>query len=316
MKRFPILLILCGVILAMSCTQTSDSISERFIVKQANKTLVKKAENSIFDTVEVGEYECNNDEERYQLRKLEAAGLITYDVTRYAWWEKTRVNTREAYDVDYYYTWSGAFAYTRTEYRTVKRTDYNFKDHFIVKVALTAKGQKYVVSGIPEPEEEIDEEMKVKDVDSSKYVWNQMDLKEEWPDIKNPFITEVKDAVSQKTPSLKSHANSTKASEKKDNTERIDSLQYKKYMEFTPKSENVYVKCCDIECFKARNIQIYNKEGIPFARAQVLFRTKNCNDFGRILLEYENGIKSAGNIKFDYYLDKGWVFSGKEEDFE
>ena len=213
MKPISILLMVGGALLAISCSRpSSDSISEKFIVKQANKQLEMNVENCDYGYITVGEYECNDDSDREELRMLEAAGLITYDVVRYAWWEKTLVNRKEPHNVDYYYTWSGAYAYTKTEYRTVKKTDYNFFDHYIVKVALTDKGEKYVVEDIPDPVEDIDEDMVEKEVDPSTYAWNQADLSEEWPYISNPFIVVKEPADSEASSRSSSSSSSSRSS--------------------------------------------------------------------------------------------------------
>ena len=316
MKPISILLMVGGALLAISCSRpSSDSISEKFIVKQANKQLEMNVENCDYGYITVGEYECNDDSDREELRMLEAAGLITYDVVRYAWWEKTLVNRKEPHNVDYYYTWSGAYAYTKTEYRTVKKTDYNFFDHYIVKVALTDKGEKYVVEDIPDPVEDIDEDMVEKEVDPSTYAWNQADLSEEWPYISNPFIVVKEPADSEASSRSSSSSSSSRSSgsagkpEPEDKTERIDSLQYKNYIAFSEDATQVIVKCWDVECFKARNIQIINRDGVATATAEVLYRTKNCTDFGRILKNGENDRKYSENINFAFYQDKGWVTS-------
>lgn len=295
---------------ASSCGQDADSIPGRCIIKQANAELKHLAKDRSFVSISVGKFECNDDEIRNAYRMMEAAGLVTYDVTRYAWWEKTQEKVTQSYQVPSY-IW-GYYVGTETKYKTVNKTVYDFQDHYIVNISLTKKGERYVVDELPVPEEEVDKDMKQPEIDPSDYAWNKTDLSEVWPDIENPFLEKEEPAASEpgdpaveddkdsSTPRKKSGA----ADEPK--VERIDSLQYEAYRAFVPSEEEIDVKAFETKVVKARNIKVYEKEGAPFASAEIITKVRNTTDFGRILNNVENGMKVLGEVEFEYFQDKGW----------
>ena len=133
-----------------------DKLSSGKIVKQYNDALEKNAKNVEFVPFSVGTYECDSPGDRHTLRAFEAAGLVKYDVKRYAWWEKSKKSVKKAYKVTRGYGW---YTYTDTEYKWVKTDAYDFEDHYIVDIALTDKGKKLFVDVLPGPEETVDKDM-------------------------------------------------------------------------------------------------------------------------------------------------------------
>ena len=91
MKRFHLMLIAIACIMSamVSCGHSPEKISKREIIKETNRILKNSTTYFVSTEIEIGTYECNDDYERQILRKLEAANLITYDVERIAWWEKS-----------------------------------------------------------------------------------------------------------------------------------------------------------------------------------------------------------------------------------
>ena len=49
------------------------------------------------------------------------------------------------------------------------------------------------------------------------------------------------------------------------------------------------------------------------AVAEVIYETEDATDAGRILIGFEDGQKSAKEVQFTYYYDKGWVLKKLEE---
>lgn len=282
-------------------------------MKEVNQKLVDDAQGELFAEIAVGTYECNDPIAREYLAKLEVAGLIEYDITRYAWWEKSKKAYKKAYKVIRGYGW---WSYEDIEYKWVSGTAYDFEDHYVVDVKLTKKGERLAVDARPEPKPQVDEDLVSDEVDYSKYAWNQVDLEEAWEDIPNPFI-EKKEPKEPK-PAKEKAQSKRKPKEvlkesKNDPTIRIDSLQYKHYMEIDEVKEVKYLRAGEVKAIKARNIQLIEKDGVLTAAAEVIYETEDATDAGRILIGFENGQKSAKDVVFTYYYDKGWVLKELEE---
>ena len=86
-------ILLCSLALLCcfsSCTQSPDTISERQILKAVNTYLSKEGIDKYCEEMYIGKYECEDPEMRLKLRALDAAGILKYNVQRYAWWERAR----------------------------------------------------------------------------------------------------------------------------------------------------------------------------------------------------------------------------------
>ena len=68
-----------------------------------------------------------------------------------------------------------------------------------------------------------------------------------------------------------------------DNIDRNDEEQFLKYHAVNIDQQSVYIKAYELEAVKARNIQIYEEDGITRARAEVIISTEDVTDAGRIL---------------------------------
>ena len=315
MKRSFILMvaILAGGLL-LSCSPSPNHLSSGTIVRQYNQYLKESAQQKNFITVEVGEYELNGDGERYRLRMLQAAGLVTYNVKRLPWWEKSVRTYRKSVPVTRYFY---GYSYTDEEYRWVSEDVYNFEDHYIVQVELTKKGQSLVVDALPEPIDKEDKDLKSPEVDPSKYAWNKVDLTENWKTIENPFLkkqasgtTENRETETHTTTATP--RNSTEETVQEDNTERIEKSMYDAYKNFSPNSHTVVLKGFGIKAVKARNIQINTSRGYPEASAEVILSSINTTDAARIYRGVEDGQKQLVKASLTYYLDKGWVLDDKD----
>jgi len=323
MKRSLLLsvLLLSGGLLS-SCISSPERLSSNTIVKQYNKLLKGMAIQDHFVELNVGKYELNDDDSRLKLRELEAADIVSYSVERYPWWEKTVQNYMKPYTITHNY-WGSQ--YHETQYKMVKEDRYNFEDHYIVNIGLTKKGQSLLVTEMPQPVEEVDKDMKQPEVDKSKYAWNKKDLTENWPYIENPFLKKEEpkpEETDNSTPSnqggSKPRTTETPTQKVKDPTVRIDSLKYQAYQTLETTAETVTLKGYSVKAFKARNIQIFQKDGYPVATADVLIKTYNTTDAARILEDREDGEKVCTRVTLKYYIDKGWVLdrSSSEVDFD
>ena len=307
MKRTFILTAVCAFAITSCSFNSENHITERKILRIANSQIREQGLNYFDFDLNVGTYECNDALEREALRKMEAAGLISYDVARYAWWEKTLKPTRESYQVPQY-IW-GYYYGTETKYRSVNKTVYDFEDHYVVTVSLTKKGERCLSDNKP-LKEKIDKDLEQPDVNPTRYAWNQKDISEVWPEIPNPFIEPVKENTrDMENPEPEKQESEVKTKQSKSPVERIDSLQYVAYQNVEEKSETIKVKGYKVKAVKARDIRLLQFLGINYATADVIFETKETTDFGRILSGAENGMKTHQTQLFTYYLDKGWVSS-------
>ena len=310
-KLFILMLTVVTMLSAVSCRQSKDKISQNQIVKQFNKQLKNSAQDLNYAEIQVGVYECNDPEYRLLLRKMEAAGLVTYDVTRYAWWEKTSSTYKQSYDVPEYFF--GYYLGSTTHYRTVSTPVYNFEDHYIVKVGLTDAGRKCVLTELPEAVPAKDKDMEQPEIDESEYAWNKVNLEETWPEIDNPFLpAKPKTETAANADSGKDDSTSTtqdNSASQPDHTERKEAAQYEAYKAVVQNSETVYVKTYTAKAFKARNIRIKTEDGYTVAEAEVLVKTTGVTDFGRILSAVENNMKQLTAVVMNYFEDKGWVLS-------
>ena len=96
MKRLLHLYILLTCISIVSCT-SQDKLSKSTIKNLVTEELNKKNLLHQYATIEVGYYEENDEDERYELRKLAAAGVITYKAERI----ETKVRVKDGYTFDY-----------------------------------------------------------------------------------------------------------------------------------------------------------------------------------------------------------------------
>ncbi|MBO7185595.1 MAG: hypothetical protein J6V59_01710 [Alistipes sp.] len=295
----------------VSCSDSANSISQRTIVNQVNESLENQAVNVVYLPLEIGTFECDYEDYRLCLRKLENAGLLDYDITRYAWWEKEERSVRESYSVWRESYWYGG--YYDTEYRWVNKTFYNFEDHYVVTATLTKSGQKICVDELPKPIEQVDEDLEQPEINPEDYSWNKDDLSESWPEIHNPFIErsaetdEDDEVVICEEEADYDDGEYEDVEEVDDNIDRNDEEQFLKYHAVNIDQQSVYIKAYELEAVKARNIQIYEEDGITRARAEVIISTCDVTDAGRIMLECEDDMRSVIEVSLTYYLDKGWV---------
>lgn len=314
---FKSVVVIAALAMMASCggSMNPDTISEKQILELVNQQLEDRAENVEYlrTLIPIGTFECDSDDYRELLRKLDEAGIINYKVTRYAWWEKGIKDVRVAYEVLKEGYW---YSYYDTEYKWEKREYTEFMDHYVVTTKLTSKGKKLMVESIPEPKAN-DPEAESKEIDHSKCSWNTKDLSENWPYIENPF--------EEKKPAEKPKKEETPVEEavvaeetvvaaepeakEEDKVQRKDEEQYKAFLKVETDVKEVILKSNDYEAIIARNIYITERDGVKYAHAEVIYSTTNTNDAARILEGAEDDQRDVEEVELIYYLDKGWVLN-------
>lgn len=189
-KTYLILLALAAIVFASCGGHSPQKLSEKEILKQCNKSLVETGSDSAIVIIQTGYYEVGNENERCTLEKLQAAGVVDYQVERFAWWEKKTEKKKVPHTVTRYY-WG--YPYTDTEYVTKWVTKYEFNEHFMANVTLTDAAKKYELSHLPMSKEKDlnDPDLVQPEYDPNLFPENQVTCEENWPEIPHPLANEV-----------------------------------------------------------------------------------------------------------------------------
>ena len=320
MKKLSLLaclaVLLCFAVLP-SCEKNNGPTSKG-IVKECNDLLYQLGEDSVVTYIRTGYYELNDSPARCELKRLEAAGLITYQVERFAWWDKTETYKKEIAKYDWYYG---------PTYKTVKKVSYDYNEHFMVDVQLADEGKKWIVKGEPIMKPVVDKDLLQPDSDLSSFPENQIDCVESWPEVPNPYLKpepelEVKPEPEPKTepkpqpkmeaePEPQPEAELDPQSEEEDLTVPQVTVgdQCKAFEQAKAKEDSQFVCLFAYKnrAIKARNIQISNTSEFPTAQAEVIFEIYNVSTAGRAIKKTIEGTRSSLPVTLNYYIDKGWV---------
>lgn len=266
-KSFALLACVCAV----SCT-SQDKLPESTIKDLVTEELNKKNLLNQYATIEVGYYEENDEDERYVLRKLAAAGVITYKAERI----EAKVKVRDGYTYDY------------NTYRVVDKYKTVTRYKYFVETALTAKGDSLAVAYIPRYEEEPDEYLQYPEYKT--YPEDAVSREEVFGDDGKPV-----EVVEEKKEEEKTEPVSEKPEPKTD-YEKAKAKEHK---------ETKYVKTHSLKVTDARNILV--REGV--GAADVIIDSYDVSPFGRILKYEREGNHEICETSFVYYQDKGWVIT-------
>ena len=314
MKKFLFFGLVAFACLLASCTQSPESISERTIKNAVQEELEQNMLDQSYTTLRVGYFECKYESDRIILAKLAAAGVITYEVERYAWWNKyLQVGNLWG---NYYGT-----------------KEYFFEEHFMVNVELTEAGKKMVVDTIPLPQERIDEDMKQPEINLEKFPEFNYE-RENWPEIPNPEAADERPEApaqeEQEVPELssRSYANLNNIFDKKETEtpqndenmrEALLSLDVETQTQYLAAKEkehttDVVLKSSALKVDGVRFIQTYidQETGLARATAEVIVKTIDVTSAGRILDDKYEGTKLCAPVEFMYYDDKGWVLQSHD----
>lgn len=259
-------------ICAVSCT-SQDKLPESTIKNLVTEELNKKNLLNQYATIEVGYYEENDEDERYELRKLAAAGVITYKVERI----EAKVKVRDGYTYDY------------NTYRVVDKYKTVTRYKYFVETALTAKGDSLSVAYIPRYEEEPDEYLQYPEYKT--YPEDAVSREEVFGDDGKPV-----EVVEEKKEEEKAEEPVSEKPEPKTDYEKAKAKERK---------ETKYVKTHSLKVTDARNILV--REGV--GAADVIVDSYDVSPFGRILKYEREGKHEIYEVSFVYYQDKGWVIT-------
>ena len=241
-----------------SCTNSnllkkasSTYIPESTIHKIVTEELEKENLLTRYTPFKVGYYEENDDDNRYELRKLAAAGVITYDVKRIE--EKVRV-------------WDGYEMDNRT-YRWVDKYKTVSEYRYFVTTELTDVGKKLMVYSIPRYEEKPDKYLIPPPHQS--FPEDTVSRKENWGDeVETPKASSS--SVSNTAKSNNSSGTEPKRDEPKTEYEKEKAREH---------TTDMWVKTHSLKVMDARNILVKDGE----AMAIVIVDYKDVTPFGRIL---------------------------------
>jgi len=275
LKHAALVLLLCASAAFVSCGSSSrDEVSASQLKSQLNDRLEIEGEDFHYASVKVGFYEENSEAERYKLRKLAAAGVLTYEVQRM----DAKVSVKTGYD-----WWSG-----RSIYKQVN------KKVCFVTVALTDAGRKCVLKELPEPVEEEDSDL----LNPNDEYYPEFDVpeKETFSDKKAEQNLEP---VS--TPDSEAKQPETEPEAEAPAPEAKPKSEYEQAKE-REHSETIYVRTYKMRVTKVRNIRILDGE----ARFEAIVERYDVTPFGRVFDRVYEGDKTLARCGAVYYEDKGW----------
>ncbi len=332
------MVVACATLFMMSsCGDKSDKISSDEISDLFNKETERLKIDKEYVEIDTGYYELNCPESRLVLEKLASAGVITYNVERYAWWVECmtiKYNTVVKIE-DTYYEGENDVISSKEIYGRDTVPVYTYEEHFMVDVRITEKYMKMIKDTTEVEEEDLD--MVLPKYDPKDWPQDTLSLAENWPKIaepKEPEIPHVRKDVKRPPEKQTTEKNEIEKNERKYNDQPRDvkqSVQYpicKAMDEATEakynaakKNENktaVKLLAFSVKAVKARNIQIINKEdGSRGAKAQLVLNTAEVTPQGHILFNNViNGVSDTLDVKLTYYLDKGWTLDTFEYSHE
>lgn len=297
-----------------SCSsQTRDNLPSGVVEDAVAEQMKRSMLDQSYTKLKTGYFECNEENTRITLAKLAAAGVISYKVERFAWWNK------------HLYAGSSNGSYYGAE-------SYKYEEHFMVSVQLTEEGKEIMVDSIPMPEVLEDEVMKQPEIDLTTFPENNY-AKENWPEIPCPEKKETAEKKQTPTDTVaapkekeeeRGNVNNifAEAEKKQDaNTERdawvaLDVETKTKYevASSKQKSEIVTLKSSALVVDDVRFIQTFvdQQSGLCRATAEVIVKTKDVTAAGRILDQKYDGTKLCATVNFVYYDDKGWILVDKD----
>lgn len=310
MKKYLFFCLVAFAYLLASCTQSPESISERTIKKAVQEELEQNMLDQSYTKIPVGYFECDDESARIILAKLAAAGVITYEVERYAWWNK--------------YLAAGNFW---GNYYGAK--EYFFEEHFMVNVELTDEGKKMAVDTIPQPQERIDEDMKQPEINLEEFPEFNYE-REKWPEIPNPEAPDERPEApaqeEQEVPEVSSEAYANLNNifdQKEKETPQIDENMREALLSLDVETQTKYLAAKEKEhttgvILKSSALKVADVRFIrtnidqKTATAEVIVKTVDVTPAGRIIDgKYEN-TKLCAPVEFMYYDDKGWVLQSHD----
>lgn len=326
MKKTFIACALIATGLFISCSDNPDSLSSGKIETLVEDMLESSGQEQGYIQIPVGYYELNNIEARYQLSRLSAAGLITYKVERYNWWNKIlQINS----------FWGDSYG----------SVNFSEEKHMMVRVELTEEGKKLMVDSIPRPKIVLDEEMLQPEVNLADFPENKITRDnyvktfENWPEIPCPETTSSSN-IHKDESALKQDVESSEAVFENEMEAFEDNNEYLKQIEEYRNNDKYEVLSMDIETSskyeaakekekkqivtmkayklkveKARFIQIINSDEGIHAIAEVIVQYSDVTPVCRAWSQIYDETRLCAPVTLVYYNDKGWILQEKNLHF-
>lgn len=264
-----------------ACGNNDTTLTESGVKSAVNELIAPYSKHFIPASLEIGFYELNSESDRTNLRKLAAAGMITYDAQIVI--EKIQ---------RYYYS--------------------REKEHVFVTVSLTPEGQKLVMS----EEEVLAFEKAV--LEASKGSAKDLEcpnIDTEYPEnnigpeiITNIVRDEGTGSQDSYTPnSQESQNDGTSGATNTQKEKKSPETVYEKALERVS-TETVHVRAYKMRISKIRNILCPPAMAeTGKGTAEIITEYTDVTPFGRILTNALEGEKNADKMNFTYFNDKGWT---------
>ena len=333
------MVVACATLFVMSsCGDKSDKISSDEISDLFNKETESLKIDKEYVEIDTGYYELNCPEARLVLEKLASAGVITYNVERFAWWEECM--TIKQWTIvkveDTYYEGEDYLLSSRDIYGKDTVPEYTYHEHFMVDVRIAEKYKNMIKDTTVVVEEYAD--MVMPKYDPKNWPQDTLLTTENWPVLTEPKAPQpphVRKEIKRppEAPVVKKEEKEEKRQERVDTPKQdvntpvrypicnaMDKATEEKFITAKSKESKASVKLLAfaIKAVKARNIQIINKEdGSRGAKAQLVLNTADVTPQGHILFNNViNGVSDTLDVKLTYYLDKGWTLDTFEYSHE
>ncbi len=283
---FTLALLVVTLCLGACSSSSRNELPASTIKDLASEQLKLKGKDAKYRTIKTGYYELNDNEDRYTLRKLAAAGMITYKCDRI----KSFGYVKNGYN-----WWTG-----KTLYKKVN------KNYYFVDVQLTKDGQRCVVDELPEIDEPIDKDLLQPEPEyypefdvPKEEVFPEDIVAEEKPAETNAAEENV---VEEKPVTKEQPASDTQQQEATEPVVEKTPLELAREKEH---STEHYVLCFRTEVIKVRNIELHPTTGR--AEAEYIVEIYDVTPFGRIYDLVIDDMRDSDKVELKYYEDKGWV---------
>ena len=277
------------------CGDSPESLPVSRIKKLVTQELEQEDMARKYVTITTGYFEQNNKDGRDDMVKLQQAGLVTYKVERFAWYNK-----RE---------------------RWYSAPTYELQEHFMVSVELTDKGRKLQVDSIPAPKGK-EPDLKKVVIDLALYPESKANLDEKWPQVEIPGGADVAPAASQAGRSSGGDDydvcdlgnDEVQADLGKGESMDVETMQ--KYVEALKRvhKDNAILKAVRMESTGAFNVRIVHGDEGTVGLADAGVEVKETNAVGRVVVGAYEGASYSVPVTLVYYEDKGWQMA-KDIDF-
>ncbi len=275
----------------VSCSDSPDTLSASTAKKLFKKEVKRLNQLDSYADVQIGYFECNDNDLRYTYRQLAANEIITYNVKKVMKPERVKkTRLRQSY-------WGGTY---KENYWTTEDVPVYF-----VTTALTEKGKKLVYEEKEAEPSEDEKELRLDfEVDKSKFPEFAV-KEEEFPD-KASADSQVESAAAE-ADAVTDEESHDEYDEFQPDTDNASEYEREKGKEAY---ESVKLQAYTWSIEKARNIQ---KTGDYTAEAEIIAEVDKATPVGRIVSgRYEGQRILVEKVKFIFYQDKGWTLDKSE----